>query len=367
MKLLFPFSFKKTYIRFATTRSFIPAALGVKRFFIEYNSPLYHIEAMYSCFREIQQEFVHLIGPYVQYIRRNKIIQFVINHKIRVFLQYTQAPYISYRFNLLQKKREITLFLLPLIIATMVSSLFPSFTFIFTTTIIGLSLFFSLSGFTRIFLKRHDDVLKHVISILHITKVLSYIEKIHIFVFYKINTRGFVIVTTLVFSLSIIYVALLRYYSFMLIYKHHVFSHSALVLIDIIFFIGLIAIYIRLLISLSLIIIPITRRVSPEFLDSILRVIPELPETKSSSSANHAWSLLTLNKNTHNHHHLPPIPRFSGWQKAGIIGGLITVSLGVYNARNQVLQLDEFRRQNDLEEVSQGMLSREEYQKRWKR
>lgn len=119
----------------------------------------------------------------------------------------------------------------------------------------------------------------------------------------------------------------------------------------------------------------------PHLLPNILQV-EEAPTEAPSSVPTTPKSFIhvSFHQNNNNHHHHYPKPRMSSWGKFGIGIGVCTLCVGSYTAYNSYLavqaaqiqaqasisQLLELQRQNDLQERAQGVMSDEEYNKKWK-
>ena len=75
------------------------------------------------------------------------------------------------------------------------------------------------------------------------------------------------------------------------------------------------------------------------------------------------YSLFSFHRHNNNHKH----NQLPSWQKAGIISGCVGLAAACFTAYYTKIQADfgKMQRQNDLEELSQGLITKEEYSRRW--
>jgi len=128
---------------------------------------------------------------------------------------------------------------------------------------------------------------------------------------------------------------------------------------------------------LSLILLNSTSQLLPEILPMLFPIDPIDPIPTPSTATK---SLLHFSTNTHNHHYHYPKPQMSNWGKFGIGLGVFTLAVGSFTAYNThvqaqasvlqaqaaLKQLFESERLNDLQEVSNGLMSKETYVNKWK-
>ncbi len=96
---------------------------------------------------------------------------------------------------------------------------------------------------------------------------------------------------------------------------------------------------------------------TPELLNPILHAEPpELPKSKS---------IFSFSWHTHTHNHIPQ-PKSINWTRLGFFvacGGLFIAGVTYYHTVEAQKQTAEMKRKNDLEEVSLGLRTKEEYKK----
>jgi len=98
----------------------------------------------------------------------------------------------------------------------------------------------------------------------------------------------------------------------------------------------------------------------------------ELPEVnpQHKESPEHAkgssYSLLSSHKHYHTHNHqTPPATKLNIWRGTGFVFGVLTLGIAFGTFHYTRMQGLETMRQNDLSEVEQGLLTKEEYLSRW--
>lgn len=186
--------------------------------------------------------------------------------------------------------------------------------------------------------------------------LLEFFTKLYMIVFYT-KTRIYYNFRNICYGLTIVYMLVSRYYFYHQVVLREEFSYMALLVISLLLFVSFLGSYLRLLINVSQIIGVITRYYTPELLDPVLRVEP--PELPPSSHK----SLFSFSHHTNNHYY-PPQSKGVNWGRFGFIvacGGMLISGATYYHTTRQTY---EFKRQNDLEELSQGLITKEEYQKR---
>ena len=141
-------------------------------------------------------------------------------------------------------------------------------------------------------------------------------------------------------------------------------------------FVCTICLYYRILLSASI----INHNISSNFLksDEIPSEPKEISSTSYSKTINNNYSLFTFKKNTTNNYQQAAANAFR-FRLFGLGVGICTLCIGGYAAYQQRLQTIaaqeavlaqqvnnlEMTRQNDLEELSQGIISKEDYLRKY--
>lgn len=247
--------------------------------------------------------------------------------------------------------------------------------FFFMLFFVSLSCFFSFSSFIAKYLQHYNFYLIKILNFAYNYGILNFLGRLHVFMFYCDGTKFF-IRAFMIHLMSFIYILLTRYYFYNFVFLHNApFTGIRYCLFLFFSFICLIAVYIRFLITLSIICINHIEILLPELLSNILKVEPSLPlDSALSHSPMHPRSLIHFSYHNNNNHHHYPKPRMSSWGKFGIGLGVCTLCVGSYTAYNSylttqaaLLQVSALQRQNDLQEVSQGIMSKEEYKIKWQK
>jgi hypothetical protein len=249
-------------------------------------------------------------------------------------------------------------------IGALITMFFPIFwlIFIMPLTVISLILVFPCV-IQYVFPRRNLIVI--ILNFLIEVNVFKFLTNLHSIVFYT-KTKIYIMFVIFCYGLTIFYILVSRYNFYHKIVLRETFSFSTTLIIGVFLFIGLCGSYLRILINLSNIVVLAARAYVPEILDPILKVEP------ADYPINTPRNFLGFSKHTHNHNHYhPPQPKTTGWSRFGVIAALGTLAVGsatYYHTRLQTAELQkqtqEFKRQNDLEELSQSLMTKEEYHKR---
>ena len=186
--------------------------------------------------------------------------------------------------------------------------------------------------------------------------LLDFFIKLYMVVFYT-EPKIFFYFRNFCYGLTVVYMLVSRYYFYHKVVLREEFSIGSITIICLLLFVSFFGSYLRILINVSQLVCIIARYYAPELLDQILRAEPpDLPPSPRNS-------LFSFSKHVHNHYH-PPQPKGFAWARLGFFvacGGMMISGATYYHTR---LQTYEFKRQNDLEELAQGLITKEEYQKR---
>jgi len=240
--------------------------------------------------------------------------------------------------------------------------LFPTFwlLFILPLTVVSLCLAFSPFYFGHLSQAR---IIVPFLEILQKLSILKFFVTLHSLVFYT-KTKVYLWFLFGCHGLTLFYILLSRYYFYHTVILKEVFSFDTIGIVTIGLIIGFFGSYLRILITFSQLIIFFARKFTPEELPSLLRVDPhDFPQAPNRS-------IFHYSKNINNYHR--PLPKNAHWGKAGFFlgfGSLVISGATYYHVAQQTeearIQTLEFRTQNDLEEVSQGLKTKEEYLATW--
>lgn len=204
------------------------------------------------------------------------------------------------------------------------------------------------------------NVIKPILALLQALGILRSLMNLHAIVFYsRDNIYWFFVVFC--YGFTAIYVLASRYnFYHRIILKEHL-TLGVTVFLAFLLFLGFLGSYVRLLIGFSTMLVVLVRQHSPELLDPLLRVEPvDFPSGSTQSIFGFSW-------NSHQHtHNYPPKPKMSNWGKVGILLTAGTFVLGAGSYYHLSRQTTELVRQNDLEEVAQGLRSKESYLEKYK-
>jgi len=222
------------------------------------------------------------------------------------------------------------------------------------------------------------NIIYPLLDIMKQLKILSFFFDLHMLVFYT-KTKIYYFFFIVCFGLTAMYLFASRYNFYKVYIWKEAYSFSGGIFIATLLFLGVLGSYLRTLINFSNIIVAIVRVYAPELLDPILRVEP--PDLPPGSNR----SLFNFSKNTYNYHY-PPQPKSAAWGRGSFIFAGVSTLIGVgtyYHMSRQTALAEqqlaesqrqnaltekqnyEFKRQNDLEEVSQGLMTKEDYNKRY--
>lgn len=313
----------------------------------------------------------------------------VITTKIKKYL----LQFIEQHFNSRSLKNFIaaknamnknTFFIMILILFMM--SLITFFWPITISVCFFLSFLFSLPFFyhhfiDNTFLLKHLPKVKQVILFLDKINFLTFIYILHENLYLKLSFKQFKIFAIILHFIIAIYVCVSRYYFYNNIILHVNFTFLNLLLIYFALFVGFFCLYIRFFLNLGFILLPLVREI--EIMDNLILKVEGLDGvdvSENKKNNNSSYQLLKIHRETHHHHHnhINPTKNLL-WGKLGFGVGLFTAAVAsatcyytyqqVLAARQQNEALDRqniaLDRQNDLEEVAQGLMTKEEYLKKY--
>jgi len=239
---------------------------------------------------------------------------------------------------------------------------------------------------------KYKEFLIQILTVMHTWGFLDFFVGLYTLIFF-LPSKIFIRFCILEHLISFFYFILTRYCLINFISKNTLIdSQNYLLLIALL--IGLLAFYLRFLVNFAVFLVNVTKMYTPEYLSPllILKMEGEQPSSQSSSSSSSTEipstrrNFLNISFNRHRHNYYYSYQKLHFWGKVGIGVGVGTFAIGsvtcIYSyqsAQAAMLQVEqariqnehsriqniEFRRQNDLEELSQGIISKETYNKRW--
>jgi hypothetical protein len=291
-------------------------------------------------------------------------------------------------FRILNKKTIIIvmIFISPVILLSTLSYFFPFFGFILMT--FGLILFLPLTFPFKIstsFTKFRTEILDHLLTFLYHIKFIAYASTFSIIVFCQPKKlfRNYVFLGAL---FTLIYAIVSRWYFFNTVVMHQNFSGLTYYMVFVLLFVGIFFIYLRLIISLSFLVLNTTFLRRPELLpNNVVYVLTgeenpfDHPTTQHQAqypkpNSPRPINFLNFDKSRHYYRaYMENVPHNGKiFRYVGIGVGTLGVSAAVYAAYHTGLQTGELRkqsfemtRQNDLAEVEQGLMSKERYSQKY--
>ncbi len=284
-----------------------------------------------------------------------------------------------------------------IILLTTISFISPMFSFIFTSLIMGimLILLFPYKIYDSFF-DTQKTLIKKILIVLEDLGILDFLATLYI-MFFCVPAKIFKIRLLIMFIISIAYIITTRYCFIHILLLHEKFSYITYIFIYFMLFIGISLIYFRFLINLALFIVPLALRLEPKLLsESVLYVFGEeqdmqksqdIPVTSPAKPRNRlSFINITVNRSTYQQHFTLNNPK--SFRNFGIGLGLFTLGATSYAAYCSKIQADaaiiqanaalaqviaqevnnkEMARQNDLEEVAQGLMSKDDYIKKYEK
>ena len=284
----------------------------------------------------------------------------------------------------------------------MVGSFYKEFLFCFVLTSLSLMMptiqFMFMLFFTSIifiltfpyldrYIPSRKSLAQSVIKLFEVIGLNSYMAKIYI-KFFGQEERSFLIQTSIIYGFSFIYIFISKY---IFLNKFSLWEHNyqILILLYLFLFLSSIAIYYRFLLSTSIIFHNINFNVlkmedyPPEKI--LTGTIPPIkPDVTPKVEETPRYSFFTYRKTVNNYQQASL--NITKFKLIGLGLGFCTLCIGGYAAYQQRLQTiaaqesviatqesvkaqginnNEMMRQNDLEEVSQGLMSKDSYQRKY--
>jgi hypothetical protein len=254
-----------------------------------------------------------------------------------------------------------------------------SFSILFKSTFF-LLLFISLFSFVFVFLLLfenisfyffNDNVIEKFLFFLRDIGIISYFYSIHSYIFITCSKTVFVFILWISNIFHIFYMILARYWVYITIFSPIVLSSEYWLFFTIILFITYLGLISKVIINvINLIILTCYNRYPYLLLDSYDPSDTPSPVMPNQAPRN-SYSLISK----HNHYHLPPhFPRVSSWVKGGVICTAIGIGVAcgaLYYYRDSALSsrraADAAVKATDQWEVSNGIMSKEDYLKKYPR
>lgn len=207
-----------------------------------------------------------------------------------MFLLFSMIAYVIYfllnRFFFSMSSFFILSFLI-LVVLAFISFLFPMFSFFFmlfiSLIIFLVSLPFELyKGFSV----KQQLLLQHLLIFLHNSSILDFLAVVYI-KFFCVPRNIFIIRLCLLFFISVVYIYTSRWYFYQSVFLHTQFTFFQKVTVYIILLLGLIILYLRIFLSLSMYFTFTTLRLNKSLLSPVvLYVLGEGDDTPLTSSSN---------------------------------------------------------------------------------
>lgn len=260
------------------------------------------------------------------------------------------------------------------------SFLFPTFQYFFMLFFSSIILFLMFPYIDN-YIPKRKTFAEFILNKFHTLGLLEYFVNIYIKFFCQ-NTKTCFIQTICLYVVSFFYILTSKYIFLNKLFLWENNIHF-LIMLYLILFISNLAVYYRLLLSTSIIFFNLTLNIlkTEEFPDNPKNQPSSTPtssESQISGKENSRSSLFVYTKNIHNTYQSAPL-NTSRFRLIGLSLGFCTLCVGGYAAYQQRLQTIaaqesvrsqdknnfEMTRQNDLEEVSQGLMSKESYQQKY--
>lgn len=221
--------------------------------------------------------------------------------------------------------------------------LFPYAWFILVLPIIILITVFNLTNYMDYFYPKVKLVLP-LLELLQYFNILNFLFELHSIVFYSIQKIYYCFLLSCHISI-IVYAGVSRYNFYHKIVLNENLSIECNLLLGVLLFFSFSGCYLRILTILSSILVSIIRVHKPELLNPLLRVEPgDFPPGSNKS-------IFSFSKNTY-HYHYPPGPKLNAWAKAGIITGIIT-AVGTMVTYELTRQQTDLQRRQTQEAIRQ--------------
>jgi hypothetical protein len=265
-----------------------------------------------------------------------------------------------------------------LVIFATLSLFFPLFGYAFALLSTASLVFVPLPNYT--FLEKiklvQMNMLFHLCQMLKDSGLLDFFSTLYL-VIWCLPTKKFYKLFLSFFVITIFYVLISRYYFLTCVMEHKTFTIYESLLIYISLVIGLLTVYARVMLNMSLITINYTlyhhrELLTPNFLLLTVEQGNPMPDSTPPPIENKSKQFVFFQKNHNNVRNT--IPNAATSRRISLFGLFCTVCIGggtIFYAKKtydaQMQNNFEMTRQNDAEEVAQGFMTREEYIKKYKK
>jgi hypothetical protein len=273
----------------------------------------------------------------------------------------------------------ILLFILPIFLISTLSYLFPFFGFIFMTLsmILLLPITFPFK-ISKSFASFRSNLIDHLLTFLYNIKVIAFAATFSIIVFCQ-PKKTFKYCLFIGGLLTVLYSLVSRWYYFNTIVKHETLTDLNASMVYIILFVGLFLIYLRVLISLSFLILNTTFLRRPELLpDSVVFVLTgdenpfrdhpsELKPQYPRPNVPRPISFINFDNSKHYYRtYVENMPQNGKiFRYVGIGVGVVGVGAAVYAAHQTGVQTRIAERNADATCVQAGVMTKEEFKIKW--
>lgn len=261
------------------------------------------------------------------------------------------------------------------LIIVSISFIFPSFQYYLMLTISTGVLLMTFS-FVDYYIQLRYNMVRFILKFLDELNILVYFERIYIYYFTQPNNI-FLRNTTFIYIGCFLYVLISKY---LFINKNnlHSLTFNSILLLYVLLFISLITVYIRVLLNTSILLHNLSWSIlKTEELPFNGDSSPQSDFKNSAKPSGNSYNIFNFSK-TFNYSSEQTMRNAIRFKYAGLGIGICTLCVAGYAGYQQRLQTiaaqeqvrvqeinnREMTRQNDLEEVSQGMMSKEDYQRK---
>jgi hypothetical protein len=257
------------------------------------------------------------------------------------------------------------------LILTLMCYISPSFCLVFMilTTSFMLVICFPFR-ITDSFTQKRLFLINLLLELLNYYNILDLFATLYINIF-SLEPRKFKLYVSCFFIPIFFYPIISRYY-ITIVVQHQSISFLTYLFISITLFTGLFFIYLRLILSFSVLVTNLAYVNKPTLLNpSILYVLdPNDQETPPVVSNNK--SLFHFDKSKHTNYNTYVFPNSTFLKRLGVCTAVAGTCIAFYAALQtgqqttlMQRQVEQETRMNDLEELSQGLMTKEAYNKKW--
>jgi hypothetical protein len=264
----------------------------------------------------------------------------------------------------------IAICLAVIIFFTIVSFLFPSFSFFFMLFISGIILIISFPyNIYERFLERRLVVVKDLLNLLERLEILDFLATIYI-MFFCVSSRIFKFRLAFIVIGSLVYLLTSRYYFIHKVFLNTTFMPSTYVFIYLAFFLGIMLSYFRFLVNLSLIFIPLTLKIQPTLLSpTVLYILDGDEDTSNNDFSKQSnqdltkkrFSLINVDRSRNYYRNTFSGQNPSGFRIAGFCLGICTLVIGSVAAYYAKAQADYAKAQADYAKIQAEESKKQSY------